>query len=45
VAPVHELEKLDHPWVQDYFNGPRGRAAQDAGQRAAGHRDAGSGPR
>ena len=28
VAPVHELERLDHPWVQDYFNGPRGRAAR-----------------
>ena len=23
-----ELEKLDHPWVQEYFNGPRGRAAR-----------------
>lgn len=31
VAPVAELEKLDHPWVQEYFNGPRGRAAQQAG--------------
>ena len=29
VAPVAELEKLDHPWVQEYFNGPRGRAARD----------------
>jgi phospholipid/cholesterol/gamma-HCH transport system ATP-binding protein len=28
VAPVQELEHLDHPWVQDYFNGPRGRAAR-----------------
>ena len=28
VAPVTELEKLDHPWVQEYFNGPRGRAAR-----------------
>ena len=28
VAPVAELEKLDHPWVQEYFNGPRGRAAR-----------------
>ena len=27
-APVAELEKLDHPWVQEYFNGPRGRAAR-----------------
>ena len=28
VAPIQELEALDHPWVQDYFNGPRGRAAR-----------------
>ncbi|MGN6112048.1 MAG: ABC transporter ATP-binding protein [Luteimonas sp.] len=30
VAPVEELERLEHPWVQEYFNGPRGRAAQSA---------------
>jgi len=30
VAPVAELERLEHPWVQEYFNGPRGRAAQSA---------------
>ncbi len=30
VAPVKELEELDHPWVQEYFNGPRGRAARVA---------------
>ncbi|MEO6264187.1 MAG: ABC transporter ATP-binding protein [Luteimonas sp.] len=29
VASLAELEQLDHPWVQDYFNGPRGRAARD----------------
>ena len=28
VAPVKELETFDHPWVQEYFNGPRGRAAR-----------------
>jgi phospholipid/cholesterol/gamma-HCH transport system ATP-binding protein len=28
VAPVRELETLDHPWVREYFNGPRGRAAR-----------------
>ena len=32
VAPVSELETLDHPWVREYFNGPRGRAARDAMQ-------------
>lgn len=27
MAPVRELESFDHPWVQAYFHGPRGRAA------------------
>ena len=27
---VQDLESLDHPWVQEYFNGPRGRAARAA---------------
>jgi phospholipid/cholesterol/gamma-HCH transport system ATP-binding protein len=36
VAPVAELEQLDHPWVQEYFNGPRGRAARKAGIRDSG---------
>lgn len=26
-APVEELEQSDHPWVREYFLGPRGRAA------------------
>jgi len=30
VAPLAEIEQLDHPWVQEYFNGPRGRAARDS---------------
>jgi len=25
---------LDHPWIQEYFNGPRGRAAENAAERA-----------
>ncbi len=29
-APLTEVEKYDHPWVQEYFHGPRGRAAQSA---------------
>ena len=33
VAPVAELEQLDHPWVQEYFNGPRGRAARSGTSR------------
>ena len=26
-APVRELERADHPWIREYFLGPRGRAA------------------
>jgi phospholipid/cholesterol/gamma-HCH transport system ATP-binding protein len=26
-APVEELETSDHPWIREYFLGPRGRAA------------------
>ncbi|HEY4528836.1 MAG TPA: ATP-binding cassette domain-containing protein [Luteimonas sp.] len=32
---LDEIGRLDHPWVQEYFNGPRGRAARQAGERAA----------
>lgn len=28
IGPLEAMRKVDHPWVQDYFNGPRGRAAQ-----------------
>ena len=38
VAPVAELERSQHPWIQEYFLGPRGRAAalavNNAGTRA-----------
>ncbi len=27
-GPVREMSKVDHPWVQDYFTGPRARAAE-----------------
>jgi len=27
VGTIDELKALDHPWIQEYFNGPRGRAA------------------
>jgi phospholipid/cholesterol/gamma-HCH transport system ATP-binding protein len=27
-APLAEVERLDHPWVRQYFHGPRGRAAR-----------------
>jgi phospholipid/cholesterol/gamma-HCH transport system ATP-binding protein len=29
-APVRELEHFDHPWIREYFLGPRGRASADA---------------
>ena len=28
VGTVHELLQDDHPWIKEYFHGPRGRAAQ-----------------
>ncbi len=30
VGPMAEVEAFDHPWVQDYFHGPRARAASQA---------------
>jgi len=32
-APLAEVERLDHPWVQEYFHGPRARAAQATRER------------
>ncbi|MGO1893802.1 MAG: ABC transporter ATP-binding protein [Luteimonas sp.] len=29
-APIQEAEQIDHPWVQEYFHGPRARAARTA---------------
>jgi len=26
-APVRDLERFDHPWIREYFLGPRGRTA------------------
>ena len=33
VGTIPELLALDHPWIQEYFNGPRGRAAQTSQER------------
>ena len=30
VGTIEQLLALDHPWIQEYFNGPRGRAAAKA---------------
>jgi len=35
VGTIPELLALDHPWIQEYFNGPRGRAATAAVERVA----------
>jgi phospholipid/cholesterol/gamma-HCH transport system ATP-binding protein len=35
-APIPELEKSNQPWIQEYFLGPRGRAAAGAAARSAG---------
>ena len=35
VGTIPELLALDHPWIQEYFNGPRGRAAKVAQGRAS----------
>lgn len=34
VGTIPELLETDHPWIDEYFNGPRGRAAQQSQQRA-----------
>jgi phospholipid/cholesterol/gamma-HCH transport system ATP-binding protein len=28
VGTMEDLMRNDHPWIQDYFHGPRGRAAR-----------------
>ncbi len=33
VGTLAELMKDNHPWIRDYFHGPRGRAAQTASER------------
>ena len=33
VGTIPELLKSDHPWIQEYFNGPRGRTAQAGAAR------------
>ncbi|GAB3734810.1 ABC transporter ATP-binding protein [Luteimonas pelagia] len=35
-GPLDEVERLDHPWVREYFHGPRARAARDAGGQGHG---------
>jgi phospholipid/cholesterol/gamma-HCH transport system ATP-binding protein len=35
IGTIPELLALDHPWIQQYFRGPRGRAADNAVRAAA----------
>ena len=30
-GPIEDMTAVDHPWVQEYFTGPRARAAQEKG--------------
>ncbi|RYE03078.1 MAG: ABC transporter ATP-binding protein [Sphingomonadales bacterium] len=39
VGTIPELLALDHPWIQEYFNGPRGRAAVASTARHAARED------
>lgn len=43
VGTIDELLSTQHPWIQEYFNGPRGRAAlssrHEAGQSGGGEGD------
>ena len=32
-APIDHVAAFDHPWIQEYFHGPRGRAAQFAQEK------------
>jgi phospholipid/cholesterol/gamma-HCH transport system ATP-binding protein len=36
VGTIDELVATDHPWIKDYFGGPRGRAAQASEARRTG---------
>ena len=33
VGTIPELLETDHPWIQEYFNGPRSRAARESRER------------
>jgi phospholipid/cholesterol/gamma-HCH transport system ATP-binding protein len=43
IAPPHELLHHKHPWIHEYFNGPRGRAALAGTEPASGSDAAGRG--
>ncbi|RVT43911.1 ABC transporter ATP-binding protein [Sphingobium algorifonticola] len=43
VGTIAELLATDHPWIQEYFNGPRGRAAVSAQKAHSGQAQGGAG--
>ncbi|MDP3676051.1 MAG: ABC transporter ATP-binding protein, partial [Novosphingobium sp.] len=45
VGTIPELLATDHPWIQEYFNGPRGRAAKDTKDRLDAGRAAAPSPK
>ncbi|MEO0062500.1 MAG: hypothetical protein RLZZ08_1060 [Pseudomonadota bacterium] len=44
VGTIPELLETDHPWIQEYFNGPRSRAARASFDAAKGAASAASAP-
>jgi phospholipid/cholesterol/gamma-HCH transport system ATP-binding protein len=38
IGTIPELLQSDHPWIQEYFNGPRARAAVASAERASAER-------
>lgn len=34
IGPIEQVRQASHPWIQEYFSGPRGRAAQIPTQRS-----------
>jgi len=41
IDTIPELMKINHPWIQEYFGGPRGRAAVASADRTAANAAAG----
>jgi phospholipid/cholesterol/gamma-HCH transport system ATP-binding protein len=45
IAPVRELQTSDHPWVRQYFGGPRGQGAGRSAQQRKANSQASTGER
>jgi len=44
IGTIDELKATDHPWIHEYFEGPRGRAASTGKELPAADRDAAAHP-